>query len=183
MEKGLLGTVDDAAMQPELQKVVDLIEAQVKNRDPFDRIVKAGKTVIYDPKISEQLLKGIEDSEDLPATIGTGIAGLVLKLRKDSRGSMPPDEMAQAATVILMEALDSLTKAGLVELSPDLISEATMAMMEPLLVALGVTKEKLATLMRNSQKVMGDPEMMAAYEGSKAQPAQPAQPAQGDPNV
>jgi len=174
MEKGLVGMVDDAEMAPELQRIVDMVNAQVKKPDVVDRIVKAGKTAMFDPEMSKQLMQGVIDAEDKPTIIGQGVAGLVMTLAKQSRGTMPHVEMAQAAQILLMEALDALIKAGVVEGSTELVDGATMAMMEPLTGAMGATKEKMGNLMSNTQSVLDDPQKMAAFEASQGKPAQPA---------
>lgn len=180
-EKGLLGTMDDVALQPELQKIVDMVESQVENQEVFNRILTAGKKVMFDPKLSKKLMEGVADAKDVPHTVGQGIAGIVMTLKKQSRGTMPEVEMAQAATVMLMEALDALTKVGLFELAPGAVDSATMAMSEALLGSLGVTKERMGALMGNVEGVMKDPEKMKAYEAHRSKGAAPAAPAPAAP--
>lgn len=189
MEKGLLGTMDDIELQPILQQAVDKIESEVKDRVAYDKIVSAGKKFMVDPKASKQLVEGLKDAEDKPKTIGQGIAGIVLLLRKQSRDTMPVEEMMRAASALLMEALDALSKAGVIELSPSVIDTATIALSEPLLASVGGTKERMKNLMGNVQGTLNDPEKLAAYKAhiaktaaSAAGPAPAQAPAQGDPN-
>ena len=189
MEKGLLGTMDDIELQPILQQAVDKIESEIKDQDAYDKILSSGKKFMVDPKASRQLVEGLKDAEDKPKTIGQGVAGIVLLLRKQSRGTMPDDEMARAASTLLMEALDALSKAGVIELSQNVIDTATIALSEPLLAATGNTKERMKNLMGNVQGVLDDPEKLAAYKAHVAKtakgaagPASAPAPAQGGPN-
>jgi hypothetical protein len=180
MDKGLLDTAADVDLQPQLQQIVDMVEGKVKNMDAFDRIVTAGKKTMFNPKIRKQLTDGLATAENIPLEVGQGVAGIIMTLRQQSRGTMPVEPMMQAATVILMEALDSLSKVGILELTPDTIGEATLAMAEALLGAIGVSKEKMATLMGNVKTVVEDPAKLESYRAHSNKGAAPA-PEQGTP--
>lgn len=165
MAKGLLDTAADAGLLPQYQKIVDSLQLD----EVGSRILLAGKKLMYAKDMAPKLLDGLQDVEDaeLPATIGRGVAGVIVMLQRRAKGTMPTDAMIKAATALLMEALDFLTKKGVVEASNAVISESLMSMTEVLLASLGVTKQAMGNLMTNAQSVMADPAKMDAYAKSR----------------
>lgn len=151
---------------PMIVKAEAAIDAKVSKADKaaYDKICLAGMKVMFSKETHGQLLQGLQESEDKLKTAIEGVIGLLGILYKESRNTMPVGPMILAGQSLMMEALDFMEQGGMVEVTPDLLAEATQSYIETLLPKLGVTPDKMQALMSQTQGVMSDPQKMAQYK-------------------
>ena len=81
-------------------------------------------------------------------------------LYQQSKKTMPITVMGPTAFLLMLEGLDFLEKAGKIEVTPDLLDEATKDFGSSFLQLFGVTPEKMQS-------------MIAAKQGGQPQPPTP----------
>jgi hypothetical protein len=119
--------------------------------------------------LQSQLSKQGEPTE----IAGEGVAKLLGMMYKESKGTMPMKAAVPAAQVLLCEALDFMEQAGLVQVSDELIAQATKSMMAYLLQVFGFKKEQVDKYMHAGMAAHGSPDgtmPASADAGGGAQP-------------
>lgn len=145
------------------------IDAKVspKDKEAYDKIVLAGMKVMFeDEAMHAQLLQGLRDAQDPMQAAVEGVIGILGLLFQKSRNTMPVGPMILAGQSLMMEGLDFMEETGMIEVTPDLLAQATQSYIETLLPKLGMTPEKMKGILAQAQGVMGDPQKMAAYKQS-----------------
>ena len=142
------------------------VDAKVPPADKaaYDKIVLAGMKVMFSKETHGQLVQGLQESQDKLKTAVEGIIGILGILYQESRNTMPPGPMILAGQSLMMEALDFMEQGGMLEVTPDVLGEATQMYIETLLPKLGMTPEKMQAVMAQAQGVMGDPQKMAQFK-------------------
>jgi hypothetical protein len=133
----------------------------------INKVVLAGKKVMYSPQSREMAMGELKKANGNPEAIGAAVAKLVAILMAHAKGTMPPEVFVPAGTILMCEALQFMEDAGTLTVSADFLAQCTKAMGSALLQMLGITPEKMQQLVAQKQ---GQP-------AQTAQPAQPAQPA------
>lgn len=141
-------------------------------KDRFDKIVIAGMKVMYSPETSDMMQSQLKNAGDPAENAGEGAAKLFGILMHESKGTMPMQAAIPAMQVLLCEGLDFMEQAGLIQITNDIIAEATKAMMGYILQMVGVKKEQMDKYMQAGMDA-GD-----AKSGT-AQPPQAAPQPQG----
>ena len=146
---------------PALQKTEQAAEAKVepKYRNAFERIVAAGMKVMYSEQSNSLLTDQLSKPGEPATNVGDGVGKLMGILWSEGKGTLPMQAMMPAAVVLVCEALDFMEKAGKVQVTPDMIADATKECMSVVLQGFGVTPEKL--------------QQMQAQNGAQPQPAAP----------
>ena len=154
---------------PMIVKAEAAIDAKVSKADKsaYDKIVMAGMKVMFSKDTHGQLLEGLQESEDKMTSAVEGVIGLLGILYKQSRNTMPIGPMILAGQSLMMEALDFMEQGGMIEVTPELLGEATQKYIETLLPKLGVTPDKMEEMMSQAQGFMSDPQKMAQYKQSQ----------------
>ena len=154
---------------PMIVKAEAAIDAKVSKADKtaYDKIVMAGMKVMFSKDTHGQLLQGLQESEEKLKTAVEGVIGLLGILFKESKNTMPVGPMILAGQSLLMEGLDFMEQGGMIEVTPDVLGEATQLYIETLLPKIGLTPDKMQALMSEAQGVMSDPEKMAQYKKSQ----------------
>ena len=163
-------------MNPLLQQTHDAI---LKKADPrlvpvINKLVDAGKQVMYSPKSRDMMMKQLGDGKD-PEAIGAGIAKLIGILYSESKKTAPIQALVPAGVLLMCEGLDFLEQAGAVEVTNDFLSQCTMAMGSNVAQLFGATPDKLQGMM-DKAKPGGQP---AAGQPQAAPPGIIAQAQQG----
>jgi hypothetical protein len=151
-------------MEPLFQKTIDGTAAKAKNKDAYDRIVEAGLTAMFDKRTHDMLMEGMDEAPDVAAWAGKGVAGLLGMLAKQSRGTMPFEEMLLAGVTLLMHGLDFLVQMGKLEATPDTVATAMKAYSMTILAAGGVDEKMLGQMIDKSQQAMADPARARAIQ-------------------
>jgi hypothetical protein len=157
---------------PVLQQTEQKMQAKVppQFQSAFQKIIAAGEKVMYSPQTRQMTIAQLKKPGDPAQVIGAAVAKLYGVLASQSKGTMPPQAGIPAITVLLCEALDFAEKAKLVKVTPQVLAQATHALMASLMQLMGVDQKKLALMAQNAQQ-------RQAQQGQPAQPTQPAQPA------
>lgn len=152
------------ASNPILAKAEEGISAKVKPemQDDLAKVVHAGLTIMYSPKLAEQRNKMIAESQDPAQDAAQGAARLVSNLYQQSGQKMPTDLIVPAAMMFAFEYLDLVSKAGKLEITPDTVADVTQDVGKAVLPMFGVTPDKLAALQGMTQKQGGAQQPAAA---------------------
>lgn len=131
-----------------LAKAEDGIQSKVSpaNQANLAKVIHAGLTIMYSPKMTDQRNQMIANSKDPAKDAGQGAARLVSNLYQQSGQKMPQQLIVPAAMIFAFEWLDLVSKAGKVDVTPDLIAQATQEVGNAVLPMFGVTPDKLAQM-------------------------------------
>jgi hypothetical protein len=154
-----------------LQQALAEVEGKVSDRTSYDKIVKAGTKVIYSQTMFAKLTKGLAQSKNAVEDIAKGMAGVLVILSKQARGTMPPTAMVQAGAALLIDALDFAEQAGLLKVDNDTLAQAVTEYMEAVLPVVGLSSDRMQQVLQGVQETMDNPERMAAYQASLAKGA------------
>lgn len=132
----------------------------------YERIVAAGKKILYSEQMQPQIDELIKAPGDMGQKIGQGVVGLIALLLDQSNGTLPPQLIIPAATELVAEVGDFLKQSGMKVSDAD-ISEGMASMVELLMEKAGVSPEQLPELLKQ--------------QGGAQPPAAPAAPAAEPP--
>jgi hypothetical protein len=121
-------------------------------KEGFDKILHAGMTIMYSPKLAEQRNQRIAATTDPVKDAAEGSARMVSNLYQQSGKKLPAPLIVPAAMVFGFEWLDLLAKAGKANVTPDMIAQTTQAIADAVLPLMGITKDKLAALVAKAQQ-------------------------------
>ena len=136
-----------------LQTTERKMEAKVKPefRTAFLRVVTAGMKLMYDPQTRGMVTQQLKSQGSPAQVVGEGIAKLMLLLMSKSKGTMPPQAMIPAATVLLCEGLDFAEKAGMVRVDKAMIASAMQEMTSALMQGMKITPDRLSQMAQKAQ--------------------------------
>lgn len=142
------------ASNPMLAKAEDGIQSKVSpaNQANLAKVIHAGLTIMYSPKLTEQRNQMIATSQDPAKDAGQGAARLVSNLYQQSGQKMPQQLIVPAAMIFAFEWLDLVSKAGKVQITPDLIAQTTQEAGNAVLPMFGVTPDKLNQMRAAAQQ-------------------------------
>ena len=117
-------------------------------RSAIERIVVAGRRMLYDPETNGEILKQFEILRKQTAggdadAIAQGVAALISMVEGKSKGPMPLEAIPAAATIIMMDAIDFLGEAGKLKVTDDLIAEAQQELQGYLMQKMGIGEEEI----------------------------------------
>lgn len=146
-----------------LQQANAKIDQAVKpdQKDAYERIVTAGKKIMYSKDMNAQLLAGLNDAPDRITTTVDGVIGILGLMFQQSRNTMPAAPMVLAGQKLLLEALDFLENAQMVEVSAESLAKATQHYLNTMMPKIGLTPERMQGVLAKTQGVMQDPQKMA----------------------
>jgi len=123
------------ASNPMLAQAEQGIQAkipQAKQAD-FQKVIQAGLTIMYSPKLEQQRNANLANSKDPISDASQGASRLVMNLYQQSGKKLTPDLMISASVIFALEYLDLVAKAGKVQITPDMIAQATQKTVEAVL--------------------------------------------------
>lgn len=143
------------------------VDAKVPPADKaaYEKIVIAGMKVMFSKETHQQLIQGLKEAEDPMQTVADGVIGVLLLLFKQSQEKMPMTPMIFAGQSLLMEALDFMEGANMIEVTPDLLAQATQMYLEALLPKV-YGPQALQEALGKTQAIMSDTQKMAEYKQS-----------------
>ena len=137
-----------AEMQPDaLMKQMHLPPGMQK---PFMAVVVAGMKIMFSDQTHAQVMQQIEQPGPMPQKLGTGVAGLMAMLFKESNRSIAPQLLIPAGVVLMAHAADFLNKSGMA-VSPQDFGAAMQIMVETLLRAFKVDPGKVTAAIAAKQ--------------------------------
>jgi hypothetical protein len=140
----------EAHIPPELQSAVE-------------RLVLAGRKAMFSQQTNELAMAEVEKHPEGPgAGAAVGVAALMSQLLGRVKGSMPAPAIVPAALILLMDALEFLDEGGVLQATPEVVSDATEDLAAYLMQKFGLTPDKV----QEAQQLMQ--EGVAAREGGGA---------------
>lgn len=127
------------------QGVMSKLHLSPQQQDQLQRIVVAGLRVMFDAKTHKLMLKQLDGPDPLPHKVGTGVAGLVALLLRESNNTIPPNLLIPAGLVLVAYACQWVSQSGQ-PMSPQDVGMAMRTMVEAVLRAGGVDPGKLAAM-------------------------------------
>lgn len=112
----------------------------------YDRTIKAGIKMMFDPKVREQTMQFMDGPGDEATKIGEGVGSIVLALFEYSNQTMPPQIIIPCALELIAHAGEVGREAGL-PLDDQVIGEAMSQMIPFVMQKFGVTPDKIQELM------------------------------------
>lgn len=162
----MLGQASTPLLAQAEQGIVSKVPANLQ--DGLQRVVHAGLTIMYSPKLAQQRNARIAASTDPAQEAADGAARLMANLYQQSNKTLPVALVVPAAMVFAFEYLDLVIKAGKAQATPDLIAQATKATAAACLKLMGIGPQQMAAL----QAAHGQPPQAP----QAAPPAAPAAP-------
>jgi len=118
-------------MNPILQTVedsVDQIVADPGDKDQYDRIVLAGKKIMFDEATHDKI-SWMQEPSDLAALV-TGVFDLMAIIGEVSKNTMKADPAKGAAVSLVIEALDFAERAQGLEITEEIVQAAVQLINE-----------------------------------------------------
>lgn len=112
----------------------------------YDRIIKAGLKVMFDPSMREETMGFIEEAGGDPKKMAEGVTAVVVTLYQQSNGTLPPNLLIPAGIELLAHAAD-VANAGGMQVGKEAVAEAMSAVVQEILVKFGATPAQMQKLM------------------------------------
>lgn len=141
------------ASNPMLEQAEQGIQSKVPQnlQSGLEKVVHAGLTIMYSPNAAQSRNQQIAASKDPANEAAQGSARLISNLYQQSGKKLPVPLIVPAAMIFAFEYLDLVAKAGKAQITPELIDQTTQAVADAILPMMGITKDKLASLIKQSQ--------------------------------
>lgn len=155
------GSADTAVTAELRDKIME--SAPPELREPIERIVTAGKRLMYDPETHELMLQQLQDMKggNEADSLAQGIAALMTLIKNESKGPFPLPALVPAAVILLCEAVDFLAEAGRLEPSKELVGQAVEELTGYLMKKMQIGPEQIAAARQAGQKGGPAPEPAA----------------------
>jgi hypothetical protein len=139
------------AHEDELANMVKVMPPEM--RDAYQRVVVAGKKMMYAPETAEAI-HGIVLDDKIPMAnkLGEGVANLVVMMDNQGNGTIPKDVLLPVGVTLMFEAADYLFEVGMEVTEKDL-SDGMEMMVYSIFDAYGVPQEEVDKVI---DKLMGD---------------------------
>ena len=149
--------IDLAKMNPEGDELTpEVIKQNIKLpanlQEAYDRIVLAGKKIIFNKDTNKLVLDAIKGEGSLGVRLGKGISTLMLLLYRESQETMPPSLIVPAGVCLLGEAADFLRKGKIEPINNNVIAEAIQVFIEATIQAFGGDTNKMYALFDQFEK-------------------------------
>ena len=139
------------AHEDELANMVKVMPPEM--RDAYQRVVVAGKKMMYAPETAEAI-HGIILDDKIPMAnkLGEGVANLVVMMDNQGNGTIPKDVLVPVGVTLMFEAADYLFEVGMEVTEADL-SDAMELMVYSIFEAYGVPQAEVDKII---DKLMSD---------------------------
>lgn len=124
------------AHEDELANMVSFMAPEL--RDAYERVLVAGKKMMYAPETAEAI-QGIilDDAVPMKNKLGEGIANLLVMMDNQGNGTIPKDVLIPVGVSLMFEAADYMFECGL-EVTPEDLSDGMEMMVYSIYEAYGV---------------------------------------------
>jgi hypothetical protein len=112
----------------------------------YDKIIKAGLRVMFDPSTREETASFIEESGGDPAKLAEGVTAVVVALFEQSNQTMPPNLIIPAGIELSVHAAEVAANSGM-ELPKEAVAEMMAEVVQQILVKFGATPEQMQKMM------------------------------------
>lgn len=138
------------------------MEMSTQDMDAFERVVLAGMKIMYDKTTFAHFESGMrKESVPLPQRLATEAAGLMKILMDRSKGSIPPQIIVPAGTMLLMEMAKFMKESGIAEPTSDDVRQGSAMLLKLLeqLFVKGKTEQAPSTQSAPAQPAAPQPAM------------------------
>ncbi len=115
-------------------------------KEPYQRVVLAGKKIMFDKKSHQKVREVIQGDGPLGVRLGKGIATLMLMLYNESQATMPPAVIIPAGVNLLGEAVDYIRKTKMEEINNNVVAQAIQVFVEAIVQSYGGDTNKMYSL-------------------------------------
>ena len=118
-------------MNPILKNVIDSVDqiaSDPASKEQYDRIVLAGKKIMFD-KATHDKISWLQNPEDLSVLVN-GVFDLITIITELGNDAVQPDPLHGAAVVLTMEALDFAGRVNDLEITEEVAQAAVQAIDE-----------------------------------------------------
>jgi len=118
-------------LNPILKKLVDGVDqivSEPSDKEQYDRIVIAGKKILFDKKTHDSI-SWLREPTDL-AVLVTGVSDLIAILSEKSNGTIRPDPAMGAAVTLVADVLDFTERSQGVPVTQEIADAAVLAINE-----------------------------------------------------
>ena len=157
-----LSTMDPKKDELTPEAIKQNIKVPAELQEAYDRIVLAGKKIMFSKETNKAVLDAIKGEGSLGIRLGKGITTLMMLLHRQSQGTMPPSLLVPVGVCLLAEAADFIRQGNIEPINNVIIAEAIQVFIEAIIQNFG-----------------GDPngmyatfEQLEQQQGSQPQPTQ-----------
>jgi hypothetical protein len=129
------------------QAIKDNIKMPPELQEAYERVVIAGMKVMFSKESHKLMLDELQKEGPMGQKLGTGIAGLMLLLVKESNGTLPPEVIIPAGINLLTRAADFIRKSKIEKITNGDIGEAMEVFISTVLEKFGVDPAKMADML------------------------------------
>lgn len=112
----------------------------------YDKIIKAGLKVMFDPTTRAETMAFMNESGGDPEKLATGVMSVMVSLYQQSNETLPPNLIIPSGVELMVHAADVAKEAGM-EISKEMLAEAMSSMVMQTLQKFGATPEQMQKLM------------------------------------
>lgn len=144
-----------------LQATEEKVESQLtpKIRDAYMKLVVAGMRAAVHGG-TDGLAARLKFTPDPVAACATGAVNLVMLMKSQAKGTVPPQAIPPAAMTLMLQGLDLLERAGVVKIDADELARATHIYTDRIMAVYKVTPELLKKAAGRVHQIMQDPAKM-----------------------
>jgi hypothetical protein len=155
----MIGKTTNALLQKTEQAIQTKIPAILQQA--FQRALTAGLSIMYSPQMQPKMMQGIQSIADPAQGAARGAANLLSVLMQQSGGKIPMSLAVPVAMCFLCEFLDLMEKAGKLQLTVQVIAQATQDASGNILQMFGVSPGSLRQMVdagaRRQQDIVRKP--------------------------
>ena len=123
----------------------------------FQKAVLAGEKIMYSPGGMKVFKEIVAKSPDIPSNVAEGAAKVMREMMIQSKMTISMKVDVPAATVRMCEGLDFVEKAGKIQVTNDVVAEATKDLGAYMMKIVGVTADKLNQMQQQKQQPAAKP--------------------------
>lgn len=146
------GIIQDKMARPEgddidTETIKKNINMPPELQEAYERVVIAGMKIMFSKESHKLMLGELQKEGPIGQKLGTGIAGLMLLLFKESNQTMPPEVIIPAGINLLSRAADFIRKSQIEKITNADIGDAMEVMISTILQKFGVGPEQMAQML------------------------------------
>jgi len=122
------------------------MEIPAELQDAYDKIIKAGLKLMFDPTMRKETFDFIEQSNGDPAKLAEGVMSVVVMLHQESNGTLPPNLIIPSGVELMVHAA-GVAKEGGMDITNEILAEGIAEMVQQTLAKFGVSPEQMQQMM------------------------------------
>ena len=131
-----------------------LESAPPEMRSAIERMREVGKNIMFSPNTHELVLKAYREmpAGDESDRLAKSIAALMSMIQEKSKGPFPVDAAIPTSIVLLMDLMDFMGESGELEVTDELIGQATQETTGYMMEKMGVGPEEVKQAQEGGQQ-------------------------------